>query len=185
MTLNLKNSSHDRTNHALLKIWSFLIFKQTHPECQIESKVTSGRQKKIDGFSVDGICYHCNTVFETMGCYFHYCPCQEARPSLTDGEIMRGKKGNKTKCAKNISNRKDTKLKKCESASGGNYTELMQQYKIIFEQISPINDLSTKNDSCKRLGVENCLVKFNATSKFLNTRRHTLPTFPKFSKILL
>ena len=27
-----------------------------------------------------------------MGCYFHYCPCQEARPSLTDNEIMRGMK---------------------------------------------------------------------------------------------
>ena len=27
-----------------------------------------------------------------MGCYFHYCPCQEARPSLTDNEIMRGTK---------------------------------------------------------------------------------------------
>ena len=25
-----------------------------------------------------------------MGCYFHYCPCQEARKSLTDNEIMKG-----------------------------------------------------------------------------------------------
>ena len=25
-----------------------------------------------------------------MGCYLHYCPCQEARPSLTDNEVMRG-----------------------------------------------------------------------------------------------
>ena len=65
-------------------------FQQTRPECRIESNVTTGRQKKIDCFSVDGICNHCNTVFEAMGCYFHYCPCQEARPSLTDNEIMRG-----------------------------------------------------------------------------------------------
>ena len=34
--------------------------------------------------------YHCNTVFEAMGCYYHYCPCQEARPSLTDTDIERG-----------------------------------------------------------------------------------------------
>ena len=53
-------------------------FQQTRPECRIESNVTTGRQKKIDCFSVDGICNHCNTIFETMGCYFHYCPCQEA-----------------------------------------------------------------------------------------------------------
>ena len=32
-------------------------------------------------------CYHCNTVFEAMGCYYRYCPCQEARPSLTDADI--------------------------------------------------------------------------------------------------
>ena len=25
-----------------------------------------------------------------MGCYYHYCPCQEARPSLTDTDIERG-----------------------------------------------------------------------------------------------
>ena len=64
-------------------------FQQSRPDCKIESNVTTGTQKKNDCFSVDGICYHCNTVFEAMGCYFHYCPCLEARPSLTDNEIMR------------------------------------------------------------------------------------------------
>ena len=83
---------------------------------------------KKDCFSVDGIRNLCNTVFEAMGCYFHYCPCQKARPSLTDNEIIRGiKKGNKTKCAKKISNKKDTKYLKCGSAIGGNCTEPMRQ----------------------------------------------------------
>ena len=50
-------------------------FQQSRPECKIESNATTGRQKKIDCFSVDGICYHCNTVFEAMGCYYHYCSC--------------------------------------------------------------------------------------------------------------
>ena len=59
-------------------------FQQTLPECKIESNVTNGRQMKINCFSVDGICKHCNTVIEAMGCYFHYCPCHETRPSLTD-----------------------------------------------------------------------------------------------------
>ena len=65
-------------------------FHQSRPDCKIESNVTTGRQKKIDCFSVDGICYHCDTVFEAMGCYYHYCPCQEARPSLTNTDIERG-----------------------------------------------------------------------------------------------
>ena len=81
-------------------------FRETRPECRIESNVTTGRQKKIDCFSVHGICNHCNTSFEGMGCYFHYCPYQEALPSLTD---------------------KDTKLWKCGSAIGRNYTEPMRQ----------------------------------------------------------
>ena len=64
-------------------------FQRSRPYCKIESNVTNGRLKKIDCFSVDGICYHCNTVFEAMGCYYHYCPCQEARASLTDTDIER------------------------------------------------------------------------------------------------
>ena len=68
----------------------FSYFQQTRPECRIESNITTGRQKKIDCFSVHGVCNHCNTVFEAMGCYFHYCPSQEFRPSLTDNKIMRG-----------------------------------------------------------------------------------------------
>ena len=67
-------------------------FQSTRPECKIESYYTTGKQKKIDCFSVDGYCDHCKTVFEAMGCYFHFCPCQEARPSLTDDDIKRGTK---------------------------------------------------------------------------------------------
>ena len=44
-------------------------FQQSRPDCKTESNVTTGKQKKIDCFSVDGICYHCNTAFETMRCY--------------------------------------------------------------------------------------------------------------------
>ena len=67
-------------------------FQQSQPECKIESNFTTGRQKKYDCFSVDGICYHCNTVLEAMGCYYHYCPCQEARPSVTDTDIEKAVK---------------------------------------------------------------------------------------------
>ena len=67
-------------------------FQRCRPDCTIESNVTTGRQKKIDCFSVDGIFYPCNTVFEAIGCYYHYCPCQEARSSLNDTDIERGVK---------------------------------------------------------------------------------------------
>ena len=67
-------------------------FQRSCPDCKIESDVTTVKQKKIDCFRVDGICYHCNTVFEAMECYYHYCPCQRARPSLTDTDIEKGVK---------------------------------------------------------------------------------------------
>ena len=46
-------------------------------------------RKKIDAYNVDGFYGHCNTVFEAMGCYYQYCPCQETRTSLTDEEIQK------------------------------------------------------------------------------------------------
>ena len=31
-------------------------------------------------------------LFEAMGCYYKFCSCQEARPSLTDQDVERGNK---------------------------------------------------------------------------------------------
>ena len=67
-------------------------FQQTRPECKIESFCTTGRQKRIDCFSVDGFCSHCITVFDAIGCFYHYCPCQELRSSLVEEDIQRGSK---------------------------------------------------------------------------------------------
>ena len=62
-------------------------------------------------FSVDGVCYHCNTFFEATGCYFHYCPCQEALPSLIDIKIMRGiKKRGKDRLRKEYIQQKGYKI---------------------------------------------------------------------------
>ena len=67
-------------------------FQRPRPEFQNETFFTTRRQKKIDCFSVDGFCSHCNTVFEAMGCFYHLCSCQELRPSFTEEDIQRSKK---------------------------------------------------------------------------------------------
>ena len=67
-------------------------FQRTRPDCKIKSFYTTGRQKKIDPFSVDGFFSHCNTVFEAMGCFYHFCPCQELRPSHTEEDVKRRRK---------------------------------------------------------------------------------------------
>ena len=65
-------------------------FQRTRLDCKIESFSTTGRQKKIDPFSVDGFYSHCKTVFEAMDCCYHFCPCQEIHSSLTEEDIKRG-----------------------------------------------------------------------------------------------
>ena len=79
----------DKTRPAALKIWPCPIFQRARPECEIESFFTTGRQKKSDCFSVSGFCSHCNIVFEAVGCFYHFCPCKEMQPSLTEKDIQR------------------------------------------------------------------------------------------------
>ena len=66
-------------------------FQRTRPKFENESFLTTGRQK-IDCFSVDGFCSDCNTVFEAMDCLYHFRPCQELRPSLTEEYFQRDSK---------------------------------------------------------------------------------------------
>ena len=70
-------------------------FRRMRPNCINESIYTTWTQKKIDCFNANGFCGHCNTVFEGMGRFFHYCPCQEAWPALTQEDIQRGTKKKK------------------------------------------------------------------------------------------
>ena len=65
-------------------------FQRTKPQCEIKSFLTTDRQQKIDLFSANGFCFHFNTAFEAMGCFYHFCPCQEFRPPLTEEDIQRG-----------------------------------------------------------------------------------------------
>ena len=67
-------------------------FQRTRPECESESFFTTGRQKKNDSFSVDGFFSQCTSVFEAMGRFYHFCPCQELRAFLTEEDLQRGSK---------------------------------------------------------------------------------------------
>ena len=66
-------------------------FQLTRRDCKIESFYTT-ETEKIDCFSVDRLCSHCSTVFETMGRYYHFFPFQEVHPSFTEDDIQRGTK---------------------------------------------------------------------------------------------
>ena len=69
-------------------------FQRFRPQCEVESfKFLHDRYtEKVDAYKIDGFCGHCNTVFQAMGCFYHFCPCQEAHLSVTDEKLLRGNK---------------------------------------------------------------------------------------------
>ena len=92
MTLICRNSRLDIFELATLRIWSCLPIKNQDQNVKLRAFLHLENRKKIDCFNVDGYCDHCKTVFEAMGCYYYFCYCQEAHPSLTEQDIERGHK---------------------------------------------------------------------------------------------
>ena len=84
-----KDSRLDRTKHALSKIWSFLIFNQLVRIARLKAMWKLADKRRLTASVLMVFCSQFYTVFEAISCFFHYCLCQEARPSLTDNEIMR------------------------------------------------------------------------------------------------
>ena len=82
----------DKTRLAALKIRSCLISNEQDQNVKLKASLQQADRKKNDCFSVNGFGSHCNTVLEAMGCFYHFCPCQELRPSLTEEDIQRGSK---------------------------------------------------------------------------------------------
>ena len=112
----------NKTRSSENMVMSF--FQRTRPECEIESFFTTGRQKKIDSFSFDGFGSHCSTVFEAMICFYHFCPCQKLRPSLTDEDIQRGSQKRELDALRgHYIQEKGYKIMKCGSANGGGCTK--------------------------------------------------------------
>ena len=94
-------------------------FQSSRPECKIESFYTIGTQRKIDCFSVDGFCGHCSTVFEALGCFYHFCECQEVQPGLTEEDIVKGQeRGKWTSYADVICGKKSCLSLRCGSVNG-------------------------------------------------------------------
>ena len=81
---------NNRTSNFENMVMSF--YQKLRPECKIESFYTTGKQKKIDFFHIDGYCDHCETEFEAMGCYYYFCSFQETCPFMSEQDIERGNK---------------------------------------------------------------------------------------------
>ena len=108
-------------------------FQSQRPECKIESYYTTGKQKKVDCFY--GLCAKCNTVFEAMGCYFHFCPCQEAKASLSEEGTQRGiRKREHYELRRDYLKVKDIRLLKSGSVNGGKVLKTKKMLEITSER---------------------------------------------------
>ena len=86
-----------------------------------------------------------------MGCYYHYCPCQEARPSLTDDDIERG-----------VKKRQQDEMRRDYIQQKG--YELVELWECEWWSLY-INFLSAKNNSCNKLSMGDFLVMSNVILK--------------------
>ena len=122
-------------------------FQGTRPDCKIERLYTTGRQKKIDRFSVDRFFSHCNTVFEAMGCFYHFCPCQELRPSLTEEDIKRGSRRELDELRRGYIQEKSFTSFKCGNVCGGDFTRQPLRLNYLSEIIFLTDDHLQNNSS--------------------------------------
>ena len=126
-------------------------YQATRSEFTIESFYTTGKQKKIDSFTVDGFCGHCQTIFEALGCFNHFCPCTETQPNLREDEFEFG-----------IRKRESDKLRKLYLEKKG--------YKVIEMRECEWWDLVQANSMLRNHVRKNFLYKLPLSSEKLLTR---------------
>ena len=160
MTLNLKNSCLNRTKHALSKIWSFLIFNNLVRNVRLKTMlrlvdtrrlIALGLMEFVTIVTLSLKQWVCNSIILLLS--------MSRSSSIIDGQrnFEKDKKeGTKPNAQKNFQQKGYKIIEKWECNGWELYWTDATVKKIIFEQISPIGDLSAKNSSCKRLWVQGC-----------------------------
>ena len=93
ISISKRVGSHlDKTRPAVLKIRSCAISNEQDQNVKLKDSLQQANRKKLTASVLMGFFCHCNTVFEAMGCFYHFCPRQEHRPSLTEEDNQRGSK---------------------------------------------------------------------------------------------
>ena len=78
LTLICRSLKQDIINQVFLRICSCLSIRKQDQNAQLRAFYI-WKQKNIDSFNLEGNCDHRKTVFEVMGCYYHFSSCQETR----------------------------------------------------------------------------------------------------------
>ena len=103
------NARHNPSRSFENMVMSY--YQETKSECRIESFHTSGNQKKIDCFNVDWYCDHCKTVFEALGCYYHFYLHRRLVPHLARKILIEEKMREMDDLRRECNREKDYKIK--------------------------------------------------------------------------
>ena len=74
-----------------LKTWLWLSSRTRDRNVILKAFTQPEPSKRLTPL-VDGFCSHCNTIFEALGFFYHFCDCQQGQRCFTDKDIVKGKK---------------------------------------------------------------------------------------------
>ena len=162
-------------------------FQQVRPLCDVENFYTTSIHKKLDAYSVDGFCGHCNTtVIEALGCYYQHCSSQEVRIFLNEEknqQCFRNRELHELR-EQHVQKTVITSLR-CTNGIGGNYTRQIKLMNSICADHSPTKCFSEKKNFWTISNLEVYLVKFNVMLKYPRLFEKFLPTSHPSSTTLM
>ena len=78
------DSGLNKTRPVALRIWSCFVFSEQNQNIELNSSTLQVFGRKLTVSVLTDFFSHCNTVSEAVRCFYHFCPCQEGRPSLSE-----------------------------------------------------------------------------------------------------
>ena len=161
-------------------------YQATRPECTIESFYTTGKQRKIDSFTVDGFCGQCQTIFEALGCYYHFCPCRETRPNLNEDEFEFGiRKRESDKLRKLYLEKKGYKVIEMRECEWWDQVQEKSMLKNHIRKNFPYKLPLSKETLLTRIHEDKLFGYVQCDLKFLRSSVNDLHTFLQFSKTVM
>ena len=92
ISIHRQVDSHlDKTRPVAFKKWSS-VFLTSKTRLQKRELLYRKQTKEKWQLQCWWFFFHCNNVFEARGCFHHFCPCQDVRPSLTAEGVQVGSK---------------------------------------------------------------------------------------------
>ena len=106
-------------------------------------------------------------LFEAMGFFYHFCPCQELRPSLTEEDIKRGsRKRELDELRQGCIQEKGFDVIEMRECEWWRFYKTTTNVKLLSRENFPYRRSLTERQLSERIKKGNYLATFNATLKY-------------------